>query len=727
MRKFEWDSGMNLGIKAIDDDHKRLFGIIKRLFEATKDSLAQTELEDIFVELEEYTHRHFAREESMMRRCNYVDFEDHVKQHRAFASMIPNLKSRLLNASSYEVAQDVNLYLIEWLMSHILQEDFNFVDTFEADGMCDRREDKKGKLKQFIYQRLNLGFEKSIFLLAATPLLGLMLLGGYIYYSASQTSKNIALLKQASQSVSKINILAHTLQLERGFSSGYMGSHHSSFTDYLYKQRDISDDQIAKFSDNIKSIKPLYSSSYNKKIATVLENLETLPLLRAQVDSASIDIVSMLERYTAIITDAIDLSVDIKPAVADHKLSTLYSALEMILYIKESMGIKRAHWVYIAEQSGITNQEKLRFAKLLGRLDGYYELFEQISMSESEVPTLRDSDRELREKITLLEQQLLLGDLSTDSLDSKKLFIMLTDDIDNIQRLGDQLVDQIDLSSQAQIEKIGKNEFFAAIFVILVLLLTFTIFFLSKKIILLPIRLITRAMQGLASGKRSFRFKEKLPQDEFGEMAKAYETCRRNLLKSDLLTALYINRQDIQIEEKFRENKELQALADIDSLTSLINRRKFDELFKLELSRALRYNQTFALLMLDLDHFKKINDSYGHVAGDQVLKVFASTCKNMVRDSDIVARVGGEEFVILLLKTEQKSALSMANRVCRAVEKLKIEYEHQILQVTTSIGVVVLDPKERGVDTQKLYSRADRALYDAKHEGRNRVKLYADS
>jgi diguanylate cyclase (GGDEF)-like protein/PAS domain S-box-containing protein len=174
-------------------------------------------------------------------------------------------------------------------------------------------------------------------------------------------------------------------------------------------------------------------------------------------------------------------------------------------------------------------------------------------------------------------------------------------------------------------------------------------------------------------------------------------------------------------EQKLAE-QELRERAEKDYLTGIYNRRAFFEILESEVERARRYNRPLSVVMLDIDHFKKINDTYGHAVGDEVLKATTEVLQRSVRLSDVLARIGGEEFVILVPETSLDHTLELAGKVRRSIESSAL-LPHGA-KVTISFGIAELD---ENVSIDELMRRADEALYLAKSNGRNRVEHYRDT
>jgi two-component system cell cycle response regulator len=160
-----------------------------------------------------------------------------------------------------------------------------------------------------------------------------------------------------------------------------------------------------------------------------------------------------------------------------------------------------------------------------------------------------------------------------------------------------------------------------------------------------------------------------------------------------------------------------------DALTRTYNRRYMSERLAEEIAYARRHGTRLSLMMLDLDHFKRINDQHGHGAGDMVLRIVAAQLQRIIRKEDVLARVGGEEFLVLLRGIEHKNVGILAERLRRAVEGLSIPYESGPLRATVSIGVVSLHECAAEAPAEAFLQLADERLYTAKSEGRNRVCL----
>ena len=167
-----------------------------------------------------------------------------------------------------------------------------------------------------------------------------------------------------------------------------------------------------------------------------------------------------------------------------------------------------------------------------------------------------------------------------------------------------------------------------------------------------------------------------------------------------------------------RSERQLFRIATTDPLTGILNRRHFLEQLGRERLRAMRYGTTVSLLILDIDHFKRINDTYGHPVGDEAIKALAGTAGKCLRPTDLIARFGGEEFVVMLPHTDEAGAVMAAERIREAVGKIVVPAGTQDVRFTVSIGATT---HARGVTVDQLLECVDKALYAAKNGGRNQV------
>ncbi len=221
--------------------------------------------------------------------------------------------------------------------------------------------------------------------------------------------------------------------------------------------------------------------------------------------------------------------------------------------------------------------------------------------------------------------------------------------------------------------------------------------------ILSPLNILGRATEQLARGDLGSRVSFE-SEDELGKLARSFNIMAARLENSQAA---------------------LEELATLDPLTDVNNRREFYRRLHEEVERSHRYDRVFSLFIMDLDNFKEINDTYGHPAGDRVLKAIAGVVKKAVRPVDILARYGGDEFALILPETPLQKALALAERIRRAVEA------HMILlaagkKVSLTLSIGAADFPKDGKTADKIISAADRYLYESKRSGRNRV-YYASS
>ncbi|MBU0711144.1 GGDEF domain-containing protein [bacterium] len=187
---------------------------------------------------------------------------------------------------------------------------------------------------------------------------------------------------------------------------------------------------------------------------------------------------------------------------------------------------------------------------------------------------------------------------------------------------------------------------------------------------------------------------------------------------------------DARVKERTRAleeaNSMLESLSTTDALTGIFNRRNFDEKLRYEYSRALRYRTTLSCIIFDIDFFKKVNDTHGHLFGDEVLRMIGKTLKEELRSHDIYARYGGEEFVILLPETTAECANKVAEKLRVLISEKIVTKDDVSTTVSVSLGIAELN-QERMKNESDLVENADKAMYHAKNTGRNRTVIYSNT
>lgn len=268
--------------------------------------------------------------------------------------------------------------------------------------------------------------------------------------------------------------------------------------------------------------------------------------------------------------------------------------------------------------------------------------------------------------------------------------------------------------------------------VIVILLIAIGEFLALSFIIIRPVSIMSQSLSN--SVDESGNIFDEIPiysNDEFGLLAQQFNSLRSQLNKSnealqskiDLAdTKLLENNKQLttQSEELKKMNKELRRLSVTDALTGLYNRRYFEDLMEKETAIADRHGEIYSVLLLDIDHFKNINDTYGHPEGDIVLKGVANILSENLRQSDILCRIGGEEFIVLTKRVGKIDALALSEKLRSAVRMHTFRFSDESVHITVCIGVSTYN--NDGLDhINEPIKRADEALYFCKENGRNQV------
>lgn len=258
---------------------------------------------------------------------------------------------------------------------------------------------------------------------------------------------------------------------------------------------------------------------------------------------------------------------------------------------------------------------------------------------------------------------------------------------------------------------LGLLQVFVLLTAALTLLVGLVAYWMGRSIVT-PLNGLIAAADGIARGDLGIQLRD-APAGEIGHLTRVFNLMTDRLRRSR--TEVMAANQALQTQNQLLEN-----LAVTDSLTGLYNRKKLDDILAEQLARFRRNHRPFAVLMLDLDYFKSVNDEYGHVAGDQVLADVAAILRQSIRSIDYAARYGGEEFVLVLVETALDAAVDIAQRIRSVVENREPSASTERISITVSLGVA--QSREEDAGPEKVLARADEALYRAKRNGRNRVE-----
>ena len=268
-------------------------------------------------------------------------------------------------------------------------------------------------------------------------------------------------------------------------------------------------------------------------------------------------------------------------------------------------------------------------------------------------------------------------------------------------------------------------------------LVTIAVFFALSALIIRPLRTISGSLaKGLDNEGKLVEDIPVTSQDELGHLASQFRSLHDQLNRTNIALQSKIESADqkllesnsrlkLQSEELIKMNEEFRKLAVTDSLTGLYNRRYFERAMQDELAMSKRHGDRHCVLLIDIDFFKNINDTYGHLEGDRVLQNFSMCLKEQLRGTDILCRMGGEEFVVLCRRVDKDDVIRIAEKFRKNIEKIVFRFGADIVRVTVSIGASIF-PKGPDDTIDDIVNEADEALYYCKRSGRNRVALFDD-
>ncbi|NOQ30511.1 MAG: bacteriohemerythrin [Helicobacteraceae bacterium] len=722
----QWNDGLSLGVKVLDDDHKKLLKIINHLSEAIDNDAKSDEFEIIFADLEDYTIKHFQREESFIKQCSYESYDEHCKQHQSFANKIPDLKEKFFATKSYINAKEITTFLTDWLINHIITEDMPLVESFKKCGICENKKQKESWFIRLI-KKINsrITFTRRLVFSAVIPLIGMIIFASFIIIDEYNKYTRIEKMSNITYTIFGLNELSHSLQIERGLSSGHISSKNNKFIAKLNKQRKISNKNIEMLINNIEALNLEKNNSIIKSLNTLEIDVATLKNIRKKVDNKTVAKIEEINFYKKMIKNIIFITSKIMLMNTDKEISNSLSTLSSILNMKEIMGLQRAQGIIIIEQKASTNDEHTAFVELSGAKRTYRSILEQTATLKYKKTINNLLTTPLVNQI--LDYKLKIIDKKYENLDSKVWFELTTEHINNINKFINYYIYDIYTLVENNLNNTKENIRLWIAYIFIILFATTLIIFIFVKATKKQIDKITEAIEDLANGGRSLRLECNVNQDVIHKIYCSYEVTRQNLLKGDIINQLFKSQENVKLNYEKRVNIKLEKEVIHDGLTDLFNRRYYDEIVEKELNRAKRDKLQFTFVMLDIDFFKPYNDTYGHQEGDNTLKAVAKLLKSKLsRSGDFCFRLGGEEFGFFFAGESLEESIRYTNEICMEVEKLHIPHSKNSVSdyVTASFGLLSIDTQSSTFDTHAIYIAADKALYRAKEEGRNRVIIY---
>ncbi|MGA0609384.1 diguanylate cyclase [Caldimonas sp. KR1-144] len=388
--------------------------------------------------------------------------------------------------------------------------------------------------------------------------------------------------------------------------------------------------------------------------------------------------------------------------------------------LREYAGQLGSHFTAaLTAEQPFTRAEQARIDHTRGRIDQLHALLRTRLAAEplpepAAAAAARLEERYFGRAQRLLEEVMRAGaDDGRYGLDTAEFAARYVPDMNPIVELRDALLD--DAMRRANADRDAAGIALAAVIALLLTVLAAlaTLLIVIRQRIVQPLAESSALIAALADGDLEREVPEPVADDEIADILRATQALKQRSLERHVLAL-----------ERDGLIAQLREQSNTDFLTGLPNRRAFFEAATRELAQARRHLHSLSLMMLDLDHFKRINDTYGHAAGDEVLKAVAARARVSFRLGDVVARYGGEEFVVLLPHCPREEAIHNAERLRQIIAELVVPLATRDRMTTTvSIGVAVSTPEDLTPDT--LCQRADRALYHAKRHGRNRVAFAA--
>ena len=540
------------------------------------------------------------------------------------------------------------------------------------------------------YSKISVGtLMKSIrFRIIVLSTFALIFLGLAIFKEYDNIEGNLI---NAQKSLEVINKTAHLsqivyfLQQERGLSAANLAKNDVDIRNKLLKQRQITDSRLKDLIDFIDANDKKKLETFEKELQEIRQKIDT--------GTASWDIVKQF--YTEKIEQVLD-QIHISVGSLDHakEITHKLDSICNLAYAREDLGLLRATISRYYQKGSLTTSESLDISQRYFDFESRYKTF-QLDQSDSDFNNLKNRiETDVFYSVNNQIQSILKKENVSHNSTTVQWWSESTLVIDTMFEVEKDLLNQIQEYSQNTISKNERDLFIYSLSAIAVFFIISLLTILTVSRMLQALSILIYSLHKVEQTEDfGIRIKTK-SNDEFGQIG------------------FSINHL-LDYTEKIIKQKD--ELASIDVLTGIMNRRSFMTLVNKEVARSRRYETPLSLIFCDIDKFKSINDNYGHSIGDEVLQAFAHSIKSHIRQSDLFARWGGEEFIILAVETDESNASQLADNLRKIIMELKVQ---PVKQITCSFGVAELKKDE---SFEQLCERADQAVYDAKNSGRNQV------
>lgn len=530
---------------------------------------------------------------------------------------------------------------------------------------------------------------KSIrFRIIVLSIFALIFLGLAIFKEYDNVQSDLSNAQNSLEVINKtthLSHIVHSLQQERGLSAASLAKNNEAMHNKLLNQRLVTDSLLKKVIIFI-------DSNDKKKLAAFVKELN---VIRQKIDTDMVTWGIVKQFYTLKIEKVLD-QIHISVGTLDHakEITSKLDSICNLAYARENLGLLRATISRYYQKGSLTTEESLDVSQRYFGFESRYKAF-KLDQNDSGFDSLRNRiETNLFYSVKKQIQSIMKKDYTNLHSTTVHWWSQSTLVIDTMLEVEKDLLSQIKEHSKNTISKNERDLFIYTLSAVTAFFIVSLLTFFTVSRILQALSILIRSLHQVEQTEDfGIRIKTK-SNDEFGQLGFSINHL--------------LDYTDKVIKQK-------DELASIDVLTGIMNRRSFMSLVEKEVARSRRYETPLSLIFCDIDKFKSINDNYGHSIGDEVLQEFAKSIKSHIRQSDLFARWGGEEFVILTPQTNESDAAKLAENLRKTIMDLKVS---PVKQITCSFGVAELKKDELFED---LCERADQAVYDAKNTGRNQV------